>query len=312
MNRNLIVVVISATLVGVMVLIYYAWFSHWPWWVLILLLIILFGIILILIRVGYTAQWTRFSDKTLWNWLKLLIIPFVLALGGFWFSAQQNLTSLQVSGQQHQADLQIAATRYANDQQLALDQQRQTTLKTCIDDIRDLLLNRGLKAPNQTGEVRVVARGEVLTALRQLDGERKGLLIQFLSEAGLISIKPMDNKVIILLDNADLEGASLSGAGLEGASLRSANLRGAQLNDAHLPHADLTGADLNGTNLSHADLSGANLGCAELSDGRKLCTQLNDADLSGADLFGAIVTQAQLNEATSLQDTTMPDGSKHP
>jgi hypothetical protein len=28
-------------------------------------------------------------DKTLWNWLHLLIIPVVLAIGGYWFNRQQ-------------------------------------------------------------------------------------------------------------------------------------------------------------------------------------------------------------------------------
>ena len=187
--------------------------------------------------------------KTWWDWLQVFIVPIVLLLIGTWFSYQQNQTNLKISLAQRESD-----------QQITLDQQHQTTLKTSIDDMKDLLLNRSLKASKSTDGVRVVARGEVLIALRQLDGGRKGLLIQFLSEAGLITGE--GNDVIIALNNADLNGAYLGGAGLNGAYLRSANLRNADLNNAHLSHADLTGADLDGTDLRNADLSGANLSSA--------------------------------------------------
>ena len=132
-------------------------------------------------------KWFGLSDKTLWDWLQLLAvlaIPVAIAMGTAWFSYQQNQTSLQISERQHN-----------NDQAIALDQQRETTLKTCLDDIRDLLLNKSLRASKPEDEVRVVARVEVLAALRQLDGERKGLLMDFLSEAGLITWN--GNNVII-------------------------------------------------------------------------------------------------------------------
>ncbi len=57
------------------------------------------------------------ASKTPWDFVQLLLIPLVLAGVGFWFSAQQNQTSLQMSERQHQIDTQ-----------LALDQQRQETL----------------------------------------------------------------------------------------------------------------------------------------------------------------------------------------
>jgi hypothetical protein len=56
--------------------------------------------LVLLARVGYAYEWTGFGPstrlvdsksalvpgKTLWDWLDLLIIPFVLAIGGIWFS----------------------------------------------------------------------------------------------------------------------------------------------------------------------------------------------------------------------------------
>ncbi|HAG99729.1 MAG TPA: hypothetical protein DCL75_12965 [Ktedonobacter sp.] len=39
------------------------------------------------------SNWKGFSDKKLWDWLGLLIIPVILAVGGFLFTEQQNHTS---------------------------------------------------------------------------------------------------------------------------------------------------------------------------------------------------------------------------
>ena len=151
----------------------------------------------VLIGAGYIFRWswvgvahytspphsedTDFQrSKTLWDWLQLLIIPVLLAAGALWFNAQQSQMSQQLSDMQRQQGMQIAT-----------DQQRETTLKTTMDDIKDLLgygnnsllLNKGLIASKPGDEIRVVARAEVLSALRQLDGKRKGILIQFLYEA---------------------------------------------------------------------------------------------------------------------------------
>ncbi len=82
---------------------------------------------------------TGFSGKTLWDWLQLLIIPLMLAGGGFWFSLQQSDISAQASNRQHDSDQKIAVANRQNDMQIALDQQRETTLKTYLDDMSDLL-----------------------------------------------------------------------------------------------------------------------------------------------------------------------------
>ncbi len=38
-----------------------------------------------------SRMWARtgFGDKTVWDWLQLLIVPVILTIGGFWFTAQQ-------------------------------------------------------------------------------------------------------------------------------------------------------------------------------------------------------------------------------
>src|SRR5712692_2366904 len=68
------------------------------WWeqikqhlVTILVVAIIVVVAIALIIVGYRFDWTGFngnnkSGKTLWDWLQLLIIPAVLAIGGYLFS----------------------------------------------------------------------------------------------------------------------------------------------------------------------------------------------------------------------------------
>jgi uncharacterized protein YjbI with pentapeptide repeats len=173
----------------------------------------------------------------------------------------------------------------------------------------ELLLDKGLATsePNQT--IRDIARSSTLTAVRQLDPNRKGILLQFLYESNLIgastedrygfsSAKPSGQRSTTQVDPIiDLDGADLSGA-----NLRNANLSIANLSDANLSNANLNGAVLGGANLSIANLSDANLSGAFLTKG------FTTVDLDGADLSGAQNwTKEQLAQAKSLVGATLPD-----
>jgi Pentapeptide repeats (8 copies) len=276
-----------------------------------------------LLRKKPFAQRMGIAGKTPWDLIQLLLIPLVLAGIGFWFNVQLNRTSLQASERQHSSDVQIAADNRKADLKRQQDQQRESTLETYLEDMKDLLLNRGLKVSKSGDEVREVARVETLSVLRQLDPARKEILLKFLYEAQLIARKD----TIIILKDADfsnvyledrhlsgilLMGTNLSGAyflkawifdaHLNGADLSSADFRGAYLADAHLTAARLSNARLGGAYLNDADLRGADLSGAYLGGAR----------LNGANLTGAIVTNQQLAEAETLQGAIMPDGSVHP
>jgi hypothetical protein len=211
---------------------------------------------------GYLFEWkwTGLHGRTAWDWLALLIVPAVLAVGGVLFSQRQQTRD------------RVSADRRAQDD----------ALEAYLDDMTDLISVHHLRSPSQEedpGGLRAVARARTLTLLRRLDGERKAHVVQFLYESGLI----ITNRTVV-----DLQGADLSGAYLSGANLSGANLSGARLVDAHLegaslddtmpeggerlmngppvraravkaPAVDLSGANLSGANLSGANLSGANL-----------------------------------------------------
>jgi hypothetical protein len=101
-KQTLIAVGISAAFVGVIILIY-TWFRfNWPFWVLISLMLIGTLLLILLIRAGYTAQWTGFSDKKGWDWLQLLIqvigaiaIPLSIIVGLYTFTTQQKDDNLR-------------------------------------------------------------------------------------------------------------------------------------------------------------------------------------------------------------------------
>jgi uncharacterized protein YjbI with pentapeptide repeats len=262
------------------------------------------------------------SGKNLWDWLQLLIIPAVLAIGGYLFN--------------------FATGRTERD--IALDKQREDALQAFIDSMSALLLEKNLRGSEVDAEVRTIARVRTLTVLPRLDGNRKASVVQFLYEASLID----RDKRIVALDGADLSGAELSGSGakfceanLVGADLSKANLIGAELTQtdlssanlsmANLLYAKLTETNLYATNMIRANLNGANLigtnlrgaflmesnmqeadlFCANLSDAFLQATNLQGANLSGANLSGAKVTDIQLAKAKSIKGATMPDGSIH-
>jgi uncharacterized protein YjbI with pentapeptide repeats len=282
----------------------FSWRSwDWRWLVLLGLIFLSAGVLYLTMR----RVWYRlfnligFRGKTLWDLMSLLIVPIVIALAGWWLS--------EVSRQNQQ---KIEDQRAKAEQEIETDRARESVLQSYIQNMTDLLLDKGLATSDLTHPVRSIARSSTLTTLRQLDADRKGILLQFLHESNLITV----GDPIIILSDADLTGAILRDAGLTGADLRSADLIGADLHDAHLSRAELrdahlTGADLRDAYLFDADLSDADLGRAIPSD----------ADLTGADLTGAILisadlrgakgwTNEQLAQAESLVGATLPNGTE--
>jgi hypothetical protein len=180
-----------------------------------------------------------------------------------------------------------------------LDQERQATLSEYLDDMSVLVLQYKLPTSMPGAPVRAIAVARTLTAVRDLDGYRKGTLIRYLWEAGLITApNPIVDITTADLTNAVFDKARLNevylfqmilnGAQFVGAVLIDADLRESSLSGAALTDADLSGADLEQSEPLGADLVGANLSHADL----------RYADLTGANLTGAILSGADLKGAT--------------
>ena len=273
---------------------------------------------------------TGFHGKTAWDWLGLLLVPVVIlgatgALVYFGEQAENQRTEalLEAENQRTEALLRVENQRAEALLQIEDDRVEQSVLQSYIQDMTELLLDKGLATAGPTLPVQRIARSSTLTAVRQLDGDRKGILLQFLYESNLIQRRgfaPIISLRRADLRDANLSGVNLSGADLSGADLSGANLRftllqstilsGANLSDADLRFAlflgqadligaNLRGADLHGANLRGADIHGANLRGARLSS-----TYLERADLTNAENW----TNQQLAQAGSLVGATMPDG----
>jgi hypothetical protein len=303
---------------------------------IILAMLVVVRLLTLLIRAARSR--TGFGDKTLWDWLQLLIVPLVLVIGGF------SLTTLQDARQR------------AIEDQRAQD----TALQAYLDQMGSFLLERDLRTSKEDSEVRTLARARTLTVLARMDPSRRQDVMQFLVEAELVQEVEGRGPIIGLggaqlrdvdlafadLSGADLSDADLSDAYLDSTDLSGANLRFASLNnaapfglgnthllfaklsEADLSHADLRYADLRyarliDADLSSADLSDVDLDAANLSGAILSGADLSDAYLSSADLSGANLSRANLRgagvitneeleqQAASLKGATMPNGQKY-
>jgi len=269
-------------------------------------LLVLLVVLVLSLLLFWAAQ---VAGKTLWEWLELLFIPLellLLAVGYYW-------------------------ARKA-DRNNMLDKERQDTLEKFFDRMTALLLDHRVHEFKESSEIRSVAQAATLSTLRNLDGQRKGEVLQFLHQSGLISC---ENSVIKLngadlkearlkqaelegadlkqaeLERADLTCANLMEANLEGANLKEAYLEGAHLHGAHIEKAYMTWAHMNGAylcrahldaaNLNGADLNGADLSEAHLENAILRWTKLKEADLRQADLKYANLTRAKLKKANLRQ-----------
>jgi len=250
------------------------------------------------------AHGTGFKDKTLWDWLNLLIVPAFLGAAALWFNRQEKRRTTEV-----------VQNRTHIEQEIAKDRQLEEAMQNYLDKLANLLQLENLLERNEYeyDPVVNVARVRTVTALRTLDRNRRNIVLQFLRDAKLaefiLSNAPLsnidlsgnivwtDNLSGANLRNANLNGANLIGTYLHKADLTEADLRNANLCEAFLIGTNLGGANLEGANLRGADLSGANLRKANLSDTNLSNANLCGADLSGANLSKAFLVGAELVEA---------------
>jgi hypothetical protein len=261
--------------------------------------------------------------KTLWDWMDLLLVPFMLAIGAAFFTWVTDKRTRDIEQQQSLERQRLEGRRIKEQRDAELDHARETALQTYLDRMTDLI-GSGLLGSGPEDARRSIARARTLTVLRQLDGDRKRLLLRFLFESGLLGERVAGQErrqAIVNLSTANLAGADLGGVNLMGADLRKADLMGANLSGANLIGTDLMGAHLGGANLESAyltgaylmgtNLGGANLRNALLHGANLLATNLGGADLSRATLSEVTVTDDQLAQAASLAGAILPDGTVH-
>jgi hypothetical protein len=95
-------------------------------------------------------------EKTLWDWLQLLIIPVVLAVAGYVINVTISRGEQAATEQRVQSEREAAEKRAETEREIALDDQRETALKEYIDKMSELLLHENLRESKQEHEVRTV------------------------------------------------------------------------------------------------------------------------------------------------------------
>jgi uncharacterized protein YjbI with pentapeptide repeats len=233
--------------------------------------------------------------KTIWDWLQLLIVPMVLTIGGLLFSRRQQL----------------------NEQARSEDMQQEAALQSYIDRISKLIIENKLDDPNSSVALRSIAKALTVTTAKRLNPERKGHLIQFLYETGLIkanggsSILDMQGVdltktrlIVAHLPNINLSGANFCEAFLHRVNFRGAyleetcfckailsesNFESAHLYKAHLEEANLTRATMTDASLERVNAKKANLSYTIFND-----VNLMDADLTEANFYHAILLDTDI------------------
>jgi hypothetical protein len=241
--------------------------------------------IILVIALGYRRRWawTGFiagdgRPRTLWDWLGLLVIPLALAALGFALSAAQTERDNRRDDARARLDRTLANERAAADRARALDQDREEILRIYLDQMSGLLLDRDLGSARTGSEAKALAHTLTLSVLPRLDGERKGVVLRFLDEAGLI--RGLNPK--IRLWGADLRHVTLDGASLDRPALRRADLRHASFRRMVLYAPDFYSSDLRGADFTDSIFDDPNFSNACLSNVSFRAASLNRPEFSGA------------------------------
>lgn len=274
--------------------------------------------------------WVGVTDKKVWNFLAVFLVPLALALGATWITLDQNRRQRNADNLRRDLETKAEEARDKREREAENQRAQDEALQAYLDQMSRLLLDkdRPLRHSEEGDDVRILARARTLTALTRLS-ERKRSVLQFLYESQLIDkdcsladIRGANlsrgNLSEIYLTNADLRdtdlrntelvGAELSGAELSRANLSEADLQGASLRRAIVSYADLQGANLSGVLFGAADLRGSNLQGADCRKADFWMTDFQGADLSGTT---GIITKELEQKAYSLEGAIMPNGQEY-
>lgn len=241
---------------------------------------ILGALALTILIAGYRLNWawtgfsgTTESYKTLYDWMQLLFVPVALTGFGFFLNYRERKAAERHADSERQEEERradnerdIEEKRAKAERDIAEDNQREASLKEYIDKMMELILHEGLLGSDPKREVRETARIQTLTVLNRLDGKRKGFVLQFLYDSGLIN---KDNAIV------DIRGANLQEArpmklDFQEANLMEVNFAEADLREVLLFDADLSNANFKGAIVTDNQLKQAkSLKGAIMPDGSK-------------------------------------------
>jgi uncharacterized protein YjbI with pentapeptide repeats len=243
-----------------------------------------------------------FRDKTLWDYAKVFLIPVSIGLLG----AYQGWLQWRISADNEQSKI---LSEYLSAMANYLEQSSTLQAQSAVDSTNQV----------KAEYAKQVARARTLNTLRQLDPNRKALLIKFLYESKLALKKCPTNSdgttnfagcepSLLQLSDAslnkmafdipiDLKGIDLTRARLAESTLTNVDLEGARLTDAVLDKANLVGTFLKKAEMEKVKLRDAKLVEATLNDANLQNSLLKGADFSKSSLENAALNNAILDNA---------------
>lgn len=273
---------------------------------IIVRLLILFAIVFIaIIILGYVFKlnWVGVvnhdsSIKTLWDWMELLIIPAVLAFGG-WFLASS----------ERRAEIEKTKIQKDNELQIVLEKQQQDSLQTYLDYMTALILDRNLRSATSESDIASIAAARTHATLRMLDGVRKGIVIRFLVEVGLIiNTEIVDEKIVACSPVLNLEGADLSNMKLtdlnfwQGVVFHRSNLSNAIFERTGFSRSSFWGSKIDKADFSTCELIGANFAHVNMSNTNFSHTNASEivfglATIKNSDFKNSILLEGMFDKA---------------
>lgn len=223
--------------------------------------------------------------------LLIALLTALIGLIGTLILAGVNLRGVYVTKQDKQYQREEVKEQQQKEQQDREAENSKKLLQDFMNYISGLQENK-LLTSNDNYEIRK-ATARTQTTLRGLNPKDKGLLLEYLNNAGLIN----GDKPIIALHLMDIEGANFQGILLKEVNFQRAYLSLSNFNGSILRNADFSNAILVGSNFTNATLIKGNLQEAALIQSDFTKTDLREANFQGADLKGANFKQADITEA---------------
>lgn len=264
-------------------------------WLRGILLLLLFLLVIANVAIWISNfKWSGFQKKTLWDWLQLLIIPLMLALGAFYLNSASESSRVQ-----EQIKQEILTDYFSKMQGLIVETKKSKQTP-------------GYKESNSEErlltEFRPTAQALTLSVLEQLDGKRKGKVIIYLAESQLITV---DNNKPYSQPEINLYGANLKGMVLNDVNqVETVNKRrlgvaitGADITDSTIKNVRL----FVGSQLRESKFIQANLTDVYFTDADMQGVQFIKSQMTGVDFSNTILSNTRFDNVETTKIIISPD-----
>jgi len=283
----------------------YGFVTDMPWLRGILPLLLL---LLIIANVAIVSnwisnfKWSGFQKKSFWDWLQLLIVPLMLALGAFYLNSAADFRDSQIAQERKQQE--ILTDYFSKMQGLIVEtkKSKQTPGSKESNSEERLLL-----------EFRPTAKALTLSVLEQLDGKRKGKVITYLAESQLITV---DNNKLYSQPEINLYGANLAGMVLNDVDqVETVNKRrlgvaitGADMTDSTIKNVRLfVGSQLRESKFIQANLTDVYFTNADMQGVQFIKSQMTGVDFSNTILSNTRFDNVETTKIIISPDTKLDD-----